>query len=128
MVLQPGFMSSLHLIWTLLPALETTWNSCGGMLHCDLSAREPMSSSVLAVWRSESSEELTAHYEVLCSDPAGLAAAIAIYAMFLEHRPSRSQWELLFQQRHVIVGCAQLLHDAYKYNILLAWSPAIKTV
>ena len=59
----------------------------GCMLYCDLSAREPMSSSVLAVWRSESSEEFTAHYEVLCSDPAGLAVAIAIDAMFLEHRP-----------------------------------------
>ena len=87
----------------------------GCMLYCDLSARESMSSRVLAVWRSESSEDLTALYEVLCSDPAGLAVAIAMYAMFLEHRPSRSRWELLFQYRHVIGGCAQLLHDAYKY-------------
>ena len=35
----------------------------------------------LGRWRFESLEDLTAHFELLCSDPRDLAVAIAIYGM-----------------------------------------------
>ena len=47
-----------------------------------LPARESMSPVCLCRWRSESSN--MSRVELLCSDPADLAVAIAMHAMFLE--------------------------------------------
>ena len=73
----------------------------------------------LGRWRFESLEDLTAHSELLCSDPADLAVAIAIYAMLTEDRPSRMRWELLFEHRHVIGACTLQLKQGSKYPFCL---------
>ena len=67
-------------------------------------------------WHSDSSEDLTdltAHLELLRSDPADLA----------ETRPSRMRWELQFQHRHAIGAGAQQLHDACKYVYIFCMEP-----
>ena len=79
-------------------------------LCCIVSFRHgnPCLPTCLGRWRSDSSEDLTdltARFEWLHSDPVDLAVAIAMYAMFLEIRPSRTRWQLLFQHRHVVGAC-----------------------
>ncbi|OLP91249.1 Desumoylating isopeptidase 2 [Symbiodinium microadriaticum] len=73
----------------------------------------------LGRWRFESLEDLTAHFELLCSDPRDLAVAFAIYGMLTEDRPSRMRWELLFEQRHVIGACFLQLKEGSKYPFCL---------
>ena len=69
----------------------------------------------LGRWRFVSLEDLTAHFELLCSDPADLAVAIAIYGMLTADRPSRMRLELLFEHRHVIGACTLQLKNGSKY-------------
>ena len=73
----------------------------------------------LGRWRFESLEDLTAHFELLCSDPRDQAVAIAIKGMLTEARPSRMRWELLFEQRHVIGACFLQLKQGSKYPFCL---------
>ena len=73
----------------------------------------------LGRWRFETLEDLTAHFELLCSDPRDLAVAIAMYGMLTEDRPSRMRWELLFEQRHVIGACFLQLKEGSKYPFCL---------
>ena len=73
----------------------------------------------LGRWRFESLEDLTAHFELLCSDPADLAVAIALYAMLTEDRPSRMRWELLCEHRHMIGACTVQLKQGSKYPFCL---------
>ena len=73
----------------------------------------------LGRWRFESLEDLTAHFELLCSDPRDLAVAIAMYGMLTEDCPSRMRWEQLFEQRHVIGACFLQLKEGSKYPFCL---------
>ena len=73
----------------------------------------------LGRWRFESLEDLTAHFELLCSDPRDQAVAIAIKGMLTEARPSRMRWELLFEQRHVIGACFPAAETRQQISFLL---------
>ena len=71
----------------------------------------------LGRWRFVSLEDLTAHFELLCSDPADLAIAIAIFGMLMEDRPSRMRLELLFE--HLIGACTLQRKNGSKYPCCL---------